>query len=230
MRNSLIPAFDAATREMFSQISVSLDKGIASQSSDDKIEKLVEAMALHMSTMAKSIDSLLTEISQLRSEIKSNGLATTTGQDASAPVVDAKEVVRKEILNLLEKKNYEAGFTKALSASTIEMAVFACRNSDVTAVLGGNAPSLSQPILLCLMQQLGAAIASSGELDFKLEVEWLHEIAPTVNPEHDSIGRHVGGILKQLVSNINAKISESDPTTRRTLQMLQQVLRGMGRM
>jgi enhancer of mRNA-decapping protein 4 len=124
MRKSLVPAFDAATREMFSQISVSLDKGIASQSSDDKIEKLVEAMALHMSTMAKSIDSLSTEISQLRSEIKSNGPATTTGQDASAPVVDAKEVVRKEILNLLEKKNYEAGFTKALSASTIEMAVY----------------------------------------------------------------------------------------------------------
>jgi hypothetical protein len=106
------------------------------------------------------------------------------------------------------------------------MAIFCCKHADLSAVLGGEKSALSQPILLCLMQQLGAAIALSSGSDLEVFVSWLQEIALTLDPANESIVRHVPGVLQQLVGNINAKI-QSDPSMRRRLQMLLQVIRGM---
>mmetsp|Transcript_8163 Transcript_8163/g.11768 ORF Transcript_8163/g.11768 Transcript_8163/m.11768 type:complete len:129 (+) Transcript_8163:3228-3614(+) len=109
---------------------------------------------------------------------------------------------------------------------------FCCKNANMSDVFGGSGPSggptlLSQPILLCLMQQLGAVLGLSKENDLKTELDWLQEIALTLDTSNESIQRHVPSVLQQLVANINAKMSQGDPFLRRPLQMLLQVIRGM---
>jgi hypothetical protein len=145
------------------------------------------------------------------------------------PAVVKLEQTRNEVGHLLSQERYEAAFTKAVSASTADMAVYACAHADLGKVLGGASPALSQPILLCLMQQLGSALPAASSPDvLSTELAWLQEIALTLNPAEPSIQRHVPSVLQQLVGSINATMaSEGNGQVRRKLQMLLQVLRGM---
>jgi hypothetical protein len=135
---------------------------------------------------------------------------------------------RPEILALLEKKQYEAAFTKSVSASTADLALFCCTQTKIHDVLGDNGPALSQPILLCLMQQLGTILVSSHDSkQLSLSLEWLQEIALSLDPSEKRIADHVPNVLQQLVNNINQNIQGGDPSLKRNLQRLLQVVRGM---
>jgi hypothetical protein len=137
------------------------------------------------------------------------------------------ETIRNEINVLVQQRQYEAAFTKALSASTADMAVYCCSKASIGDVLGGSSPGLSQPILLCLMQQLGAILATAQNEALEVTLTWLQEIALTLNPADSSIQRHVSTVLQQLVASINQKMNQGDPQLRRPLHMLLQVIRGM---
>jgi hypothetical protein len=117
----------------------------------------------------------------------------------------------------------------AIYASTAEIAFFCCANADINAVLGGTTPELTQMILLCLMQQLGTLIGASQNpnANIQLALEWLQELALTLNPSDATIAKHVPSVLQQLVAGINARMAQNDPALRRPLQRLLQVIRGM---
>lgn len=227
---ALVPAYELATREMFLQITSSLEKGLAGASRVTD-SSAMDALTTKLDTMSRAMESLTSEVAQLRSAVTSTqgmspsdlGIAETT------PHIDAGQMARESILGLLQQREYESAFTQALSASAADMAVYCCKNANVSDVLGGNAPALSQPILLCLMQQLGAVLVSSSEDDLQTILLWLQEIALTLDPADESILRHVPGVLQQLVASINTKMAQGDPTLRRPLQMLLQVIRGMQR-
>lgn len=231
MREVMIPAYESATRQIFSQVSTAVESGLAAQKAaaaqkDGELIQTLQSMSAQMETMAKTIQALSTEVTQLRSAIGSAGGMAPAPQP---PVVDPAQAVRDEILALLRSLDYEMAFTKALSASDGDIAIFACKNANISAVLeGSTGPALSQPILLCLMQQLGAVLSSSNPDDLRVELAWLQDIAVSLDPGDESIRRHVAGVLQQLVSNINEKMSQGDPALRRPLQMLLQVIRGMG--
>lgn len=220
MKTMMIPAFEAATNQMFSQVAASLESQAAPAQTNHEMSAKIDALTA-------MVQSLSLEVSNLR---KSAGGEPSSPQTA-APTqkMDQIQRMRSEILAALQIGNYEVAFTKALSASTAEMAVFCCRNSNLENVLGGSKPTLSQPILLCLMQQLGAVLVTSTEADLATELAWLQEIALTLDPTDENIHRHVPTVLQQLVSSINAKMQQGDPALRRPLQMLLQVIRGMQR-
>lgn len=228
MKTVLVPAYESATRQMFLQVASSLEKGLAIQQPSDSME----ALTAKLDEMARTMESLSSEVAQLRSVVVSSQgvpLAPVGATGKAAPMPDAKQAARNGIIALLQKRKYEAAFTQALTASTADMAVFCCKNSIVSDVLGGSPPALSQPILLCLMQQLGAVLVSSKDDDLQIILEWLQEIGLTLDPTDNRIRSHVPGVLQQLVASIDAKIAEGDPTLRRPLQMLLQVIRGMQR-
>ena len=78
------------------------------------------------------------------------------------------------------------------------------------------------------MQQLGAAMATtSAQEALNIELQWLQEIALTLDPSDAAIQRHVPTVLQQLVGSVNQKITEGNPQLRRPLIMLLQVIRGM---
>ena len=219
MASTLIPAYESVTREIMFQVSTSVASARSAGTSPDLSSKL--------DAMAKAIEDLTVEVTQLRSIMNSQVPPPPEPRSVPPPSpADQMEATRKKILTEIEAGNYETAFTKALSLSTTDMAIFCCKHADLSDVLGGEKPALSQTILLCLMQQLGAAIALSSGSDLEVFVSWLQEIALTLDPTNESIARHVPGVLQQLVGNINAKI-QSDPALRRRLQMLLQVIRGM---
>jgi hypothetical protein len=218
MKSMLIPAFEAATRQMFSQIHSTLESQVAPSQPNDELNAKIDALT----TM---VQSLTLEVTKL----KRGGGGAQPSPLASQPQVDQIQRMRSEILGLLQSRKYESAFTKAVSATTAEMAVFVCKNANLSEVLGGSKPALSQPILLCLMQQLGAVLVNSTEADLQIELVWLQEISLTLDTTDERIQGHVPSVLQQLVTSIEAKMQQGDPALRRPLQMLVQVIRGMQR-
>jgi hypothetical protein len=218
MKTIFIPAFEAVTQQMFSQITDSLERKLQSHQNNETNAKIDALTAM--------VQALSVEVAKLKEENISNKTELSPPKQTA---IDQIQVVRSEILTLLHSRNYELAFTKAVSATTADMAVFVCKNANLSEVLGGSSSALSQPILLCLMQQLGAVLVSSNESDLQIELLWLQEIALTLDTSDEKIQRHVPSVLQQLVTSIETKMNQRVPTLRRPLQMLLQVIRGMQR-
>ena len=226
----MIPAYEAATRQIFHQISTSVEQGLAqiSISHADSSTTSIEVLSSQVMKMSEAIQMLSSEVAQLRSEGMTSITGSLEGSSAITHVQQAQPVdVRKEIMALCQAQRYEEAFTKAVSASNGDVVLFACKNADISTVFNGEV-ALSQPILICLMQQLGAVLVTTTDReDFKTELSWLQEIAVTIDPTNENIQRHVASVVQQLLSNINNKMSNCDPMFRRPLQTLMQVIRGL---
>lgn len=220
MREVMIPAYESGTRQMMEQISSSIETNLdLNQKNDESAMKMMETMSTRMDAMGKTIEVLLKAVATLASQQNSRSaaesIATTSNEDEL-----------KRVDQLIQSQDYEAAFTKALSASKPELAVYACKLSDLSTVIEGDTPLLSQPIMLCLMQQLGADLSQNEDLNMK--IAWLQSVAVTLDPNNESIKKHVKGVCQQLVSNLQLKMADSDAGVRRQLQMLTQVIRGVG--
>jgi enhancer of mRNA-decapping protein 4 len=225
MKTVLIPSLESITGQVLAQVSDRLEKG--STANNSKTEKTIEAMSTQLSSLTALVSKLTSEVHSLRTSVASQHTKPSEPPAPQAPPGANAEDIRGEVLALLKKQQYEAAFTRAVAASTADMAVFCCTNADLNDVLGGTAPKLSQPILLCLMQQLGTVLGTSDVINLQTELEWLQEIALSLNPADASIQKHVPTVLQQLVASINARLNQGDQTLRRSLQRLVQVIRGM---
>ena len=223
---------------------------------DHQTPKLLAMLSSQLLDMSSKMDALTTEVQALKATVADHAAAAAlalqqqqaanTDLPSPPPQQPPKTVapndpnaqlikVRNEVDGLLRQEKYEEAFTKAVATTTPQMAVYCCARSDLKKVLqNGNTPCLSQAILICLMQQLSAALAHTQNTHNELQVEvlWLQEIALCMNPSDVSIQQHVPRILEQLITNVSNRISmeeQADPNSRfrRPLQMLLQILRGM---
>lgn len=227
MRTVLIPTMESITNQVFVQVSESLERTAATTSTGSKKE--LEAISLQLTTMTALVAELTNEVQSLRKLVRSNQAPVPPAPTApSLPPINPVEALRKEIAALIQQRQYEAAFTKAVSSSTAELAVFACTNSNLTSVLGSARVELSQRILICLMQQLSTVLNwRDASLNVPLILEWLQEIALSLDPNDDTIKRHIPTVLQQMVSSVNNRMSLDEPVLRRPLQKLLQILRGM---
>ena len=190
MKEIMIPAYEAATRQMFQQVSTSVEQGLTQISINqaNASAPAFEDMSRQMLQMSEAIQNLSTEVAQLRAAGVSAG--TGNGQGPSPPTQQPQPMdIWKEIGFLCQAQRFEEAFTKAVSASDGDVALFACKSADSSAVFNGEV-ALSQPILLCLMQQLGAVLVSTANPDdFKTVLAWLQEIAVTIDPTNENIQR-----------------------------------------
>ena len=224
MREVMVPAYENGTRQMFEQISSSIEVGLELKQKDaHETAKLMGDMVKRMDAMGKTIEVLIRAVAQLAVPIDPSASSPPVPEAAPA---DKAEILRRKIVDLLRANDYEKAFTHALSVSNSAMAFFVCKHSDLSLVLEGDTPGLSQPILLCLMQQLGSDLSTDEHLSVKLA--WLQSVALTLDPYDESIKKHIRGVVQQLVVNLQTKMTESEPTLRRHLQMLLQVIRGIG--
>ena len=221
MRNVMIPAYEVATNQMFSQISTCLETGLSS-SEKDETQKTIETMSTLMQSMMASIESLTDEVKGLRAALSSK-------DKLPSEVPDEHTSLKDKILSDIKAHNFEGAFTAALSANSAEMTVFACKHSDISSVLDEDNLLVSQAILLCLMQQLSASLVEDDNSDPVVELEWLQEIAVVLKPQDPSINAHATNVLRQAGQNISAKSAMGDVPRmqKRQLQTLLQVLRGL---
>ena len=229
MKTVLIPAFESVSGQMFAQISSSLDGGMSkSGASDSKLDEITSQLVT-MTSMVKQLSSEVDSLRNTMAEQSMRGRAESLASSAGiATAAEQQQVLEQEVMALLGERQYEAAFTKAMSASTIEMALFVCRKADMSSVLGGQSPSLSQPILLCLMHQLGTSVVAAKDVNnLQTELEWLTEVSLSIIPNDESMKRHLPGVLQQLITGISEKMARTDQNSRRPLQRLLQVLRGV---
>jgi len=225
MEGVIIPSYESGTRQMLSQVSTLLETESPKKEKDaDLTRKDIDGIMKRMDAMAKTIEVLIQAISKMQANSKDS----LQVQDKITTDVDQSKVLREEILAFIATDDYESAFTQALSASDSSVAVFACQSSNIDTVLGNDTPKLSQPILLCLMQQLGARLSHVKNDNLKVELSWLQNIAVVLDPGDESINKHVADVCQQLTQNINSKMAKVDPSLRRPLQMLLQVIRGIG--
>merc|ERR1719491_2489869 len=191
--------------------------------------------------MNSKMDSMTQEISVLKTTVANAAAAAEAAaavaagvqqrqqqQQQSTNVVDPNAQliqVRDEVIMLLRQHKYEEAFTKAVATTSPQMAVYCCANSDIHKVLQssntgvgtqqGAAVVLPQAILICLMQQLSAALANATNTPQELQVEviWLQEIALCMNPKDVSIAQHVPRILQQLITNVQSLIKKLEDQT-----------------
>ena len=235
MKTVLIPTLESVTGQVFQQVSDHLEKNANDSSSNNNdTDVKLDAITNQLATMSALVVELTNEVQNLQTAVAAANRPADPGVAAipapppvPLPVVDPAAALRQLISTLLAEGKYEEAFTKAVSENKAEMTVFCCRSADLQDVLGGNRPALSQPILLCLMQQLGTVLAADP--DPTLELEWLQEIALSLNPADPSIQRHVPGVLQQVVNHINQRMAMPDlnPALRRPLQRMLQVVRGV---
>mmetsp|Transcript_11216 Transcript_11216/g.13014 ORF Transcript_11216/g.13014 Transcript_11216/m.13014 type:complete len:953 (+) Transcript_11216:29-2887(+) len=228
MRELMIPAYESGTREMFQQISTSIEKGLdLKEKEENENAKAMEAMMKRMDAMAKTMEVLIQGVAK----VTASGAAAAPTKEVKAepPTMDKIEMLKGKIMEYLMAKDYERAFTHALSASNPDVAVWTCKKVDLSIVVESETPKLSQPIMLCLMQQLGAEFSPQKDGDMQLKLAWLQSIALTLDPNNDSIKTHVGSVCQHLVTNLQAKIAEPNVVLRREMQMVLQVVRGIGR-
>jgi len=224
MKAVLVPSIEAITGQVLKMVSASLEKFEASKHSAEHSD--MQAMSAQVAALTGMVEKLSTEVSTLRSSMSQprQQLPVTM---STPPVPNEAEVLKAEVKGLLREKKFEAAFTKAVSASTADMAVFCCSNADVSEVLGAEQVRLSQPILICLMQQLGTVVGSSQKSNLKTELDWLQEIALSLDPKDKRIHAHVPRVLEQLDAHINARMSRGESSLKRRLMTLLSIIRGI---
>jgi len=241
LRTVLVPALESITGRVLEEVKASMPKLPPPPPPTPDNSKALSALAQQMVVMTSKMDALMTEVQGLRKTVLDQAAAAAAQAQASATSSPASVAAgpsdpnsallqtRNEIDALLSKGKFEEAFTKAVATTTPQMAVYCSARSSLETVLRGPTPALSQPILICLMQQLSAALAGTQSAqELKIELAWLQEIALTMNPSDPSIAQHVPKVVGQLVSNVNARMaSEGNSPFRRPLQMLLQSLRGM---
>jgi len=227
MKDVMVPAYESATRQMFQQTSVSLEKGLnqIATSQENATNTTLEAMQIHLVKMTEAMAALQTEVVELRAAVANSASASTSVQAAPPP---KPRDVRDEISSLCAADRFEEAFTKAVSASDGSVVLFTCKSCDIGTVFSPGGVSIGQPILICLLQQLGAVLVNTADPDdMKIVLQWLQEIAVTIDPNAPDIQRHVASVVQQLLANINAKMSSCDVAFRRPLQTLTQIIRGL---
>lgn len=241
MREVLVPAYEAATNRVFDQVARAVAP-VPGRAAEEQ-RRSTEHLAAQVVALTRQVAALSGELTAMRTALANNAEPSSRAPPAPSPPQttqhDPVEALQKEISLLLSQNNHEAAFTKALSASSAEVALFCCKRADLSSLLNdangsGGRPLLSQPILLCLAQQLGSVLTITRDVSDVWTVSgWLQDIAVSVDPTDPSIQRHVGEIMRAVVGNVHGKLNgdpavAADAKLRRKLQMLLQVVRGVG--
>jgi len=152
------------------------------------VASTTQALSNETKKISEVVAMLAAEVVKLRNEV--NTVSVNQSEIPRQVEVPPQPLeVRDQIEALCRANRFEEAFTKAVSASDGEIVLFACKTTNSAAVFNGEV-AISQPILLCLLQQLGAVLASATEADdIKTALNWLQEIAVTIDPSNALIER-----------------------------------------
>jgi hypothetical protein len=231
IRSILLPSIESVTSQVYTTICKRMDDTLpAIGKSGEKLElisKQLTSMNSLVTELTKEVNSLQSMVARTPSvpaPLNSSSMQGTLMKTAVDPFDDQ----RAEILQFLKDKNYELAFRRAVANSTVDMTVFCCRRASLQDVFASGQSKLSQPILLCVLQQLGTVLVTSSDLAFLLE--WLQEIALSLYPPVDpQIQPHLPIVVKQVAVYLSDRMEQesNELTVQRSLRKLQSLLRGM---
>ncbi|GJD10459.1 Enhancer of mRNA-decapping protein 4 [Galdieria sulphuraria] len=188
----LVPAFEAACREMLNQVDSAVVEGFQRQ-----VEFLLKRDFFDpISGMQEKISSILENLKVQSAESKEFSSYNT--RDETQTTLVSKEVLQTQMSELLGQENYEGAFLLALGASNLDIVEWLCEKLDCHALFQADEPPLSQVTLLSLIQQLGFDLQRQTEL----KIEWLKEAVMLLEPLDEMIQDYLPDILSMLVQNL----------------------------
>lgn len=194
----LIPSFQAATQKMFDQINDTFVQGtrIAFESSGQSSSNAKVVKQLEQLT--KTVESLSEKVEQLSLTVIAGGMDGAI-VPAAMPAEDIQlETQKNTVLDYLSRDDWEEAFKFALGAQNVNLVAFACRQCDPRLVLSSRPPKLSQMLILCLVQQLGADLAD----DLQTKIDWLRESLLVMDVRDQTISGFVTSVLEELQAGL----------------------------
>ncbi|KAJ0733992.1 putative transcription factor WD40-like family [Helianthus annuus] len=227
MEASVVPAFEMSCKSMFDQVDATFHKGMTEHTNaiQQKVESMHSPLALALRDTINSASSLSRTLSSefadgqrklmalavagassksanpLISQL-SNGPSGVFHEKIEAPVDPTKELSR-----LAYEHKFEEAFTAALQRSDVRIVSWLCSQVDLQGILASNPVSLSQGVLLSLLQQLACDIGN----DTSKKLNWMMDVVVAIKPTDGIIAMHVRPIFEQVHSILNHQMSV--PTT-----------------
>ncbi|DAZ99026.1 TPA: hypothetical protein N0F65_010912 [Lagenidium giganteum] len=185
----IIPSFQAATQKMFEQINDTFVKGTRTAlegNSNAQLKQLMDAVE----TLSRKVDQLALS--------GANGSVETKTKQLS-PEEQQFQAHKQMVQQYIAKQDYEEAFKLALGAQNVNLVAFACQQCESRAVLSSRPPKLSQMLILCLVQQLGADLVH----DLPVKLSWLRESLLVMDMRDSSIAGYVTSVLQELQGSLN---------------------------
>lgn len=212
----IIPSFQAATQKMFEQINDTFVKGTRTAFENSGQSNSNAQVTKQLKQLIEVVDGLSKKVEQLSAAIENGegagardagaGSATT-----SSPEAEQLEAQKSTVRAFLAREDYEEAFKLALGAQNVDLVAFTCQQCDVRAVLNSRPLQLSQMLILCLVQQLGADLAD----DLQTKLSWLRESLLVMDVRDASIAGFVSSVLQELqigLNNVPAEFRDSQFT------------------
>ncbi|XP_065299211.1 enhancer of mRNA-decapping protein 4 isoform X1 [Dermacentor albipictus] len=128
----------------------------------------------------------------------SEGLGARSKMNTPVPVADP-HLVLQQITLLVRQGQYNMAFQQALSVADLATVVSTCEMVSPAIVFGQHPCPLQQPVLLSLIQQLCADLATSTEIKLK----YLEEAVLSLDKENAVTKEHMKVILTQLCQKLS---------------------------
>uniref|UniRef100_A0A6U4NC72 Enhancer of mRNA-decapping protein 4 C-terminal domain-containing protein n=1 Tax=Hemiselmis andersenii TaxID=464988 RepID=A0A6U4NC72_HEMAN len=134
--------------------------------------------------------------------------------------------VYEKVSGLVMAEKWEEAFQEVLSQSDLRLVVWLCKSTQPQRIFATRPPSLTPPVVLSLVQQLGFDLSS----DAQIKVQWLGQAVMALDPKDPTIGPHVPGILRDVLGKLSAlevNPAENPVTQENDFRVLMHVVRSM---
>lgn len=218
MTGTVVPKFEAATREMFEQVKGAFEKGMDDIAQELYTQKenaiaaeatpLISSLRLASSEVRGAAEALLTMESIPNGGGSKTGPGAKTVQATSLEELEATMDPTIELGRLVDEGKYEEAFQKALGMSSVDTVTWTCgRCEPVRDEIFGAVPvPLSQTVLLSLMQQL------SSDLDDEpsLKLQWIQAACLAMDPSDQSLAQALPVILGAVFDSLTETAQAPD--------------------
>lgn len=203
----IIPSFQAATQKMFEQINDTFVKGTRSAFEGSGQSKSNAQVLNQLKELSSVVGDLSKQVETLSAAVAgaSGSAAVATNGPSSSPEELQFEAQKTAVSEYLAHDDFEEAFKVALGAQNVKLVAYACQQCDARLVLCSRPPKLSQMIILCLVQQLGADLAD----DLQTKLNWLRESLLVMDVRDQTIAGFVTSVLQELQSALNSVPAES---------------------
>ena len=199
---TLLPGFENAVGEMTNQIRNHFTT--ETRSLCDKV--------------SKNATSTFEELSNVIAEKTAAAAAASSPvkeQQQQAPPPPVKDL-KTELRELVAKGEFQDALWKALSEQQLELVLYVC---ELISASGQVPRDLSQPVLLCLGQQVARGLKLESKLSrITLRLMWIEYVAMLLDPQDKDVAPHIAPVLVEISRSLKAysSIAVNDETKRKS--------------
>ncbi|KAJ7967878.1 enhancer of mRNA-decapping protein 4-like [Quillaja saponaria] len=236
LEGSIIPAFEMSCKTMFEQIDSAFQKGILKHttSAQQQFESTHTPLILALTDAINSVSSISQTLSGELVDGQRKLLAIATAganpklsnlpriSNGLHEMAEAHVDPTKELSTLIAEGKFEEAFAGALHRSDVSIVSWLCSQVDLQGILSVVPLSLSQGVLLSLLQQLSCDINT----ETPRKMVWMREVAAVVNPSDPMISGYVRPIFQQVYQVLDQQrnLLSTAPSEASSIRLLMHVI------